>query len=107
MNLFSSRILFFALTTISGMNIFYIFIRGMAPGASALKSPFTRFFLYSPNPGFFWLVESILISLILQIYVLVSKKTAVSLVLNQIAWITLILALTIECSIIADFQGLF
>jgi hypothetical protein len=97
---------FSMLMTIAGVNFLYIFIRGMAPGASPLKLPFTRFFVYEPGLGFFWLVGMWVVASILKVCSSFIKDTSTRILLKKISWAALILLLAIEGLIFADFEGI-
>jgi hypothetical protein len=101
-----SAISFFMLIAIAGVNIFYIFIRGMAPGASSLKLSFTRFFVYEPGLGFLWLIILWIVTLILKAAASQVKNSTTRILLERISWATLILLLAIEGAIFADFSRL-
>jgi hypothetical protein len=102
---FIKLVVFFALSTIGGMNIFYIMVRGMinAPG---LKWPFTQFFVYEPGLGFFQLIVLLLVALGLRFYLLFARNSPAKILLNRMAWAVLIVLLGIEGLIIADFEDL-
>ena len=99
--------LFLMSATIGGINIFYIIISGMAPGAPGLKWGFTRFFLYAPGPGFFLLIGLFLLAITLRSCMLFVKDSPSKLLLNRISWGVLIILLLIEGLMIADFSRLF
>lgn len=103
MNLFTF-ILFFILAVISGVIILYLIILGIAPGVKPLD--YTGFFLYEPGPGFLLLVGWLFLASILQIYAWAIKKLrqgSKSRLWNRISWAGLVLLLTLEAIMIADF----
>ncbi len=98
---------FLMLATIGGINILYIILQGMAPGAPSLKLGFTRFFVYEPGIGFVWLIGLFLLAATLRFYLLFSKNNQQRILLNRISWTILVLLLLIEGLVIADFSGVF
>jgi hypothetical protein len=97
--------LFSLLSVIGTFAILYSIVLGMSPGVSSLK--FTRFFMYGPGLGFFWLVILLLLAIVLQIYARLIKNKTKKLLWNKISWAVLILLLIIEGVMIAEFAGLF
>jgi hypothetical protein len=95
---------FFLLVTIDIIMLLYIILLGIAPGVKPLT--YTKFFLYGPGLGFFWLVGGLALAIALQFCRYCSKIKQRKLIFDRLSWTILLLLSVLECVMIADFHDI-